>query len=273
MCSPCKKIKMQRTALITGSSNGIGYELARIHAMKGGDLILVARSLSKLREIREQLENKYHVQVYIIGKDLSVASSAKEIFEEVKENHITVEYLINNAGFGNFGLFAESDWSRQEQMINLNVTTLAYFTWLFLPEMIYRRSGKVMNVASVASFAPGPTMAVYYATKAFVLSFSEAIYNEVSDYGITVTALCPGPTQSGFQETASLQGSKLFTGKNIPAAREVAQYGYRSMMKGKTVAIHGIKNKILAHSIRIAPRSLVPKITRRIQEKQYVKEK
>lgn len=264
---------MQRTALITGSSNGIGYELARIHASKGGDLILVARNLSRLQEIKEHFEKKYHVQVYIIGKDLSIASSAREIFEEIKDNHISVEYLINNAGFGNFGLFAETDWNRQEQMINLNVTALAYFTWLFLPEMIYRRSGKIMNVASVASFAPGPTMAVYYATKAFVLSFSEAIHNEVNEYDITVTALCPGPTQSGFQESASLQDSKLFSGKNIPAAREVAQFGYRSMMRGRMVAIHGFKNKILAHSVRLAPRSVVPKITRKIQEEKYAKEK
>lgn len=264
---------MQRTALITGSSNGIGYELARIHASKGGDLILVARNIAKLREIKAQLENKYHVQVYIMERDLSMASSAREIFDEVRQNHITVEYLINNAGFGNFGMFAESDWSRQEQMISLNVTTLAYFTWLFLPEMIYRRSGRIMNVASVASFAPGPTMAVYYATKAFVLSFSEAIHNEVSEYGITVTALCPGPTQSGFQESASLQDSKLFSGKNVPAAREVALFGYRSMMKGRMVAIHGIKNKILSQSIRLAPRAIVPKITRRIQEEKNSKEK
>jgi len=154
-------------------------------------------------------------------------------------------------------------------MINLNVTTLTHFTRLFLPDMINRGSGRILNLASTASFQPGPTMSVYFATKAFVLSFSEAVNNEVRENGITVTALCPGATHSGFQAAASLQDSKMFEGNNFPTSREVAEYGYRAMMKGKAVAIHGFKNSIMANSVRFVPRSLVVKIARKMQAKKY----
>lgn len=260
---------MRNTALITGSSNGIGFEFAGIHAAKGGDLVLVARNLNKLEKLKDDLEKKHHVNIYLIKKDLSMPGAAQEVFDEIRIHRIVIEYLINNAGFGDFGFFAESDWSKQEQMINLNIVSLTHLTWLFLPGMIARNRGKIMNVASTAAFAPGPTMAVYFATKAFVLSFSQAIDNEVREYGVTVTSLCPGPTRSGFSEAASLKGSRLFENRKIPGAREVAEYGYYSMMSGKTVAIHGLKNKIMAHSSRLAPRSLVVKAARKIQEKKY----
>ena len=260
---------MNKTALITGASNGIGYELAKVHAEHGGNLVLVARGKSKMDELKKELEEKYGIKVYTIGKDLSLQGSAKEVYDELKQQNISVDYLVNNAGFGDFGLFAHSDWNKQEQMINLNVTTLAYFTWLFLSDMMKRKSGKILNVASTASFQPGPTMSVYFATKAFVLSFSEAINNEVSENGITVTALCPGATHSGFQAAASMQGSKLFEKNNFPTSREVAEYGYHAMMKGKAVAIHGLKNTILANSVRFVPRSLVVKIARQVQSKKY----
>lgn len=187
------------------------------------------------------------------------------MYEEILKQNIVIDYLENNAGFGDYGLFAESEWDKQEQMINLNVLSLTYLTRLFLPDMIKRRSGKILNVASTASFQPGPTMAVYFASKAFVLSFSEALNNEVSEHGISVTALCPGPTQSGFQDAASMQDSRLFKGNNSPSSREVAEYGYKSMMKGKAVAIHGFRNTIMANSVRFAPRSLVVKIARKMQ--------
>jgi short-subunit dehydrogenase len=260
---------MNKTALITGSSNGIGYELAKVHAEKGDNLVLVARTKSKLDELKKELEEKYKIQVYSIGKDLSKAGAAKEVYDEVKQQNITVDYLINNAGFGDFGLFAESDWNKQEQMINLNITALAHLTRLFLPDMIKRKSGRILNVASTASFQPGPTMSVYFASKAFVLSFSEAINNEVAEHAITVTALCPGATHSGFQAAASMQDSKLFEGNNFPTSEEVALYGYKSMMKGKAVAIHGLKNTLMANSVRFAPRSLVVKIARKMQAKKY----
>lgn len=260
---------MKNTALITGASNGIGYELAMIHAAKGSDLVLVARNRHRMEKLKSELEKKNHVNVYIIMKDLAVPGAAREVFDEIKLHRITIEYLINNAGFGDFGFFAESDWSRQEQMINLNILSLAHLTWLFLPDMISRKRGRIMNVASTAAFAPGPTMAVYFATKAFVLSFSQAIDNEVREHGITVTSLCPGPTETGFKDASSLQGSRIFENRRIPGAREVAEYGYYSMMSGKTVAIHGLKNKLLAHSARMMPPKVVARATRKIQEKKY----
>ena len=259
---------MKNTALITGSSNGIGYEFAWIHASKGGDLVLVARNREKLGKLKSDLEKIHHINVHIIIKDLSVAGAAREVFDEVKMHRIVVEYLVNNAGFGDSGFFAESDWSKQEQMINLNITSLAHLTWLSLPDMISRRRGKIMNVASTAAFIPGPTMAVYYATKAFVLSFSQAIGNEVRDQGITVTSLCPGPTRSGFRENASIDDNRIFDKAGIPGAREVAQYGYYSMMSGKSVAIHGFTNKILAHSGKIIPR-VAAKAVRKIHERKF----
>jgi uncharacterized protein len=260
---------MNKTALITGSSNGIGYELARVHAEKGDDLVLVARNICKLNELKTELEEKQKIKVYNIEKDLSVPGAAAEVYDELKKQNIIIDYLENNAGFGDYGLFAESDWTRQEQMINLNVLTLVHLTRLFLPDMIARKSGKIMNVASTASFQPGPTMSVYFATKAFVLSFSEALNNEVAEYGITVTALCPGATKSGFQAAASLRDSRIFEGNNFPSSREVAEYGYRAMMNGKVVAIHGLKNTILANGVRFAPRSLVVKMARKVQAKKY----
>ncbi len=253
------------TALITGASNGIGLELAKIHASKGGDLVLVARSITKLNELKQELENKYKVKVCTIGKDLSISTATQQVYEETKTQNIEIDYLINNAGFGDFGMFVETDWDKELQMINLNITTLTQFTKLYLQDMVKRGSGKVMNVASTAAFQSGPTMAVYFATKAYVLSFSEAIDNEVSDKGVTVTTLCPGATQSGFQEAAAMQDSALFKGKKLPTSKEVAQYGYKAMMKGQTIAIHGFMNSILANSIRFLPRALVVKITRKIQ--------
>ncbi len=253
------------TALITGASNGIGLELAKIHASKGGDLVLVARSITKLNDLKQELENKYKIKVYTIGKDLSKGNAAQEVYDETKVQKIEIDYLINNAGFGDFGMFVETNWDKELQMINLNITTLTQFTKLYLQDMVKRGSGKVMNLASTAAFQSGPTMAVYFATKAYVLNFSEAIDNEVSDKGVTVTALCPGPTQSGFQNTAAMHDSSLFKGKKLPTSKEVAQYGYKAMMKGQTIAIHGFINNILANSVRFMPRALVVNFTRKIQ--------
>ena len=255
------------TALITGASNGIGLELAKIHASKGGDLVLVARNKSKLDELKHELETKFNIKVYTIGKDLSAANAAKEVYDETSKQQIKIEYLINNAGFGDFGFFTETDWNKESQMINLNITTLTQFTKLYLQDMLKRKSGKIMNVASTAAFQSGPTMAVYYATKAYVLSFSEAVDNEVRDQGISITALCPGATESGFQAAASMEESNLVKGRKLPGSKEVAEYGYAAMLKGKTVAIHGFMNWIMANSVRFIPRSIVVKVTRKIQDK------
>jgi hypothetical protein len=166
---------------------------------------------------------------------------------------------------GDFAFFANSDWHKQEQMINLNVTALTYLTHLFLPGMVQRKFGKILNVASTAAFQPGPAMSVYFATKSFVLHFSEAIADELQGTGVTVTALCPGATESGFQSAASMEDSKLFKGKKVPSSKVVAEYGYRAMQKGKRVAIHGMMNYIMANSVRFAPRNLVTKIARYVQ--------
>lgn len=255
------------TALITGASNGIGLELAKIHAEKGGDLVLVARSKAKLEELKSELENLYKITVHVIGKDLSIANAAQEVYNETTQQNIQIDYLINNAGFGDFGMFVETDWNKELQMINLNITTLTQFTKLYLKDMVNRKSGKIMNVASTAAFQSGPTMAVYYATKAYVLSFSEAVDNEVRDKGVTITALCPGATESGGQAAAAMEESNLVKGKKLPTSKEVAAYGYKAMMKGKTVAIHGFMNWIMANSVRFTPRAVVVKITRKIQDK------
>jgi uncharacterized protein len=255
------------TALITGASNGIGLELARVHASKGDNLVLVARNLAKLVTIKEELEKIHKIKVYAIGKDLSLHNAALDVYNETTQQGIQIDYLINNAGFGDFGMFVETDWDKELQMINLNITTLTQFTKLYLQDMVKRGNGKIMNVASTAAFQSGPTMAVYYATKAYVLSFSEAVDNEVSDKGVTVTTLCPGATESGFQAAAAMEESALVKGKKLPTSREVAEYGYASMMQGKTVAIHGLMNYIMATSVRFTPRALVVKLTRKIQDK------
>ena len=260
---------MNKTALITGSSNGIGLELARIHAEKGDNLVLVARSKDKLERLKEELEQKHNVGVYTIGKDLFNKDAAREVYDELIKQNISIDYLINNAGLGDFGLFAESDWNKQEKMINLNITALTHFTRLFLPEMLRRGNGKILNLASTASFQPGPTMSVYFATKAYVLSFSEAVNNEVRDKGVTVTALCPGSTESGFHAGVAGENNPVKERK-LPSSRTVAEFGYRAMMKGKSVAIPGIKNTIMAYSVRFAPRSIIVKMVRIIQGRKHL---
>jgi uncharacterized protein len=255
------------TALITGASNGIGLELAKVFAANGHSLVLVARNQAKLQELKMQLEAEHKISVYIIAKDLSVVNAAHEIFDETNAQNITIDYLVNNAGFGDFGMFTETDESKELQMIQLNITALTQFTKLYVQQMVKRKAGKIMNVASTAAFQSGPTMAVYYATKAYVLSFSEAVDNEVREHGVSITTLCPGATESGFQAVAAMEESALVKGKKLPTSQEVAEYGYKAMMKGKTVAIHGFKNYILANSVRFMPRSIVVKVTRKIQDR------
>lgn len=252
---------MRRTALITGASNGLGVEFAKIHAAKGDNLVLVARGKDKMNLLKAEIEKRHDVSVYVIGRDLSETGAPKTIYNELKTQKIKIDYLINNAGFGDFGPYEKSNWEKQLEMINLNITAVAYFTRLFLPDMIKNGYGRILNVASTASFQPGPTMSVYFATKAFVLSFSEAIANEVKGTGVTVTALCPGATATGFKTAASLDNSNLFKG-SIATSKSVAEYGYNSMMKGKTVVIHGLINKLMAFSVRFAPRNIVTAIAK-----------
>jgi len=257
----------KKTALITGASSGIGKELAIIHAANNGNLVLIARNIEKLNLIKKELESNYKNSVYVIQKDLSLTDAAIEVYNEIKKQKIEIDYLINNAGFGDFGFFIDTNWQKEQQMINLNIMALTQLCKLFLPDMVKRGNGKIMNVASTAAFQPGPTMAIYYATKAYVLHFTEALANEVEKTGVSITALCPGATASGFQEAAAMEESNLVKGKKLPTSKQVATFGYKSMLKGKRVAIHGLKNYLLANSIRFTPRSLVVKIVRKLQDK------
>ncbi len=258
---------MKKTALITGASNGIGLELAKVHAQNGDNVILIARSADKLNALKTELETQYKINVNCIAIDLSLPNVAQQVYDSVAQLNIKVNYLINNAGFGDFGMFLQTDWSKEEQMISLNINTLTHLTKLYAQDMAKQGGGKIMNVASTAAFQSGPTMAVYYATKAYVLSFSEAIDNEMRPHGVSVTALCPGATASGFQDAAAMHESKLVKGRKLPTSKEVAEYGYKSMMAGKVVAIHVVMNYIMANSVRFTPRALVVKITRFIQDK------
>ena len=245
-------------ALITGASSGIGLELARLLAADGHDLVLAARNEPKLRELAEELGDG---RVQVIATDLSDPSVVAAVHEQVPD----VDVLVNNAGVGDFGPFVDADPVKTLAMIQLNVTSLTELTRRYLPAMVERGEGRVLNVASTAAFQPGPLMAVYYATKAYVLSFSEAIAEELRGTGVTVTALCPGPTASGFQAGASMESSKLVRDKRLPTARAVAAVGHRAMLAGDPVAVVGARNKMLAASIRFTPRPVVRRMVHRMQ--------
>jgi short-subunit dehydrogenase len=259
---------MTKTVLITGASLGIGLEFAKIFARQGYDLVLVARSEDKLKALADEiLRMKPSVTTHLMVKDLSIAGSGKEIFDELRSKNIQIDVLVNNAGFGDYGLFHESKLDRQLQMIDLNVRSLTELTHLFGSLMVARKDGKILNVASTAAFQPGPLLSVYYATKHFVLAFSEGIANEWKEHGVTVTVLCPGPTESGFQEAANMGASKLFKTMKLPSSQEVAQYGFDAMMSGKVVAVHGTMNKVVSSSVRFMPRGLITKVVRKIQDR------
>lgn len=256
---------MNLTALITGGASGLGYELALLLAKDGFRLILVDINADKLLESKLLIEKTYGTSVQIMVKDLSQINISEEIITELGDTKIDV--LINNAGFGVFGAFHKVDWVRQEQMLNLHVITTTHLTKLVLKGMVARGSGRILNLASLAAFQPGPLMSLYYATKGYILSFSEAIANELKGTGVTVTALCPGPTKTSFQEVVANDSSDNKITFNMASAKEVAAYGYKAMMKGKTYAIPGRFNKFLATLPRLIPRNIATKIVRNIQEK------
>jgi short-subunit dehydrogenase len=256
---------MKETVLITGASYGIGKELAELYAKDGYHLVLIARSKDKLQKLAEDFSAKYKIEVKVIVKDLEDPSKAYEIYEEVRKEGIQVDYLVNNAGFGLYGEFIKTELHDELHMIDLNIKTLTALTKLFLPEMIRNRRGGILNVASTAAFQPGPLMAVYYATKAYVLSFTEALANELKGTGVKVTALCPGPTETGFSERAHLEQSKLFQ-TGVMCARDVARIGYKGFLQGKTLVIPGFKNRLLSFCVRFLPRKAVTQIVRHIQE-------
>ncbi len=255
----------RKTALITGASFGIGLELARIFAREGHNLVLVARSADKLRQVASELEKAHGARSLILAVDLTDPGASAYVLDQTTRASIVVDILVNNAGFGQYGLFVENDLEECLRQIQLNVTALTHLTRLYLPEMIERKSGRILNVASTAAFQPGPLMAVYFATKAYVLHFSEALANEVSGTGVTVTCLCPGATATEFHKRANATGMRLLWMGSMDA-RTVAEDGYRALMAGKPLVISGVKNWLVAQSVRFSPRRLVTAIARKTQE-------
>ena len=252
-----------QTALITGASSGIGLELARVFAAHGCSVILVARSAEALGELAAELRRAHKVDALAVPIDLADPAAPEELFRVLEEQGIGIDTLVNNAGFGTHGLFADSDLGAEMQMIQVNVAALVHLTRLFLPGMLMGGRGRILNVASTAAFQAGPYMAGYYASKAFVLSFSEAIAAELEGSGVTVTALCPGPTDTGFQKRAGVEATPLFKANTMSSA-EVARIGYAGMMKGKRIVITGFKNKVLAFATRLVPRKCVTGIAKRL---------
>ena len=254
--------------LITGASGGIGRELARLHTKHCDHLILLGRTQEHLDELKEELlRDNDCLRVDAIAIDLSKPGVADEVYEMLRKKGIDLDFLINNAGFGDFGEFVDAPWNKIEHMMYLNMVTLSRLTQLYAKDMAKRGKGKIMNVASIGAFVPGPLMAAYYATKAYVLHFSEALNNELEGTGVTVTALCPGPTLSGFQMRAGIEKTELYKNKSFATPKQVAEFGHEAMLRGQPVAIHRFRNRVWVFFVRIAPRSVVVKIMRRLLEK------
>lgn len=251
-------------ALITGATSGIGLALARIHAAKGGHLFLVARREAELLRLQTELKTQYGVEVNYLVQDLGVPDAALKVWEKTKSMGIRIDLLINNAGFGDFGYFHQADQPRIQSMVNLNVMALTQLCRLYLPDMIEHKSGGVLNIASTAAFQPGPGMSVYFATKSYVLSFTEALHEEVNEFGIRVSALCPGPTSTQFFDAANMSGTRLTRLMPMPGAEEVAQLGYDALTRGKAVQIYGAMNQFLVFLLRFTPRKWVRKLSKKI---------
>lgn len=251
-----------QTALVTGASSGIGLEIAKELARKRFDLVLVARREDKLQELAALLSP--HVKVTVLPFDLSLPEAPQQLFHALQGT--SIDLLINNAGFADYGLFVESDAQKMSDMLAVNIVALTKLTRLFLPPMIERKRGRIMNVASVAAYFPGPLMSVYYASKAYVLSFSEALINEVEGTGVTVTCLCPGATSSEFQGVAGMGDSKLIQNVTV-TSKAVAQKGVRAMLRGDGVYVPGLNNQLVTLVPRLLPRGALAPFIRRLQEK------
>lgn len=256
---------VHKTALITGASSGIGKALAMEFAQDGYHLVLAARSVDKMQALAQELQQRHQVTVTVIGADLQTDDGARTLHADIQARSITLSALVNNAGYGTFGEFKDAALTDELAMMQLNMNTVVTLTKLFLPDLIATR-GKLLNIASTAAFQPGPYMAVYYATKAFVLSYTEAIAAELAPHGVTVTALCPGPTASGFQDKADMHASALVKGKKLPTSEEVAAKGYRALQRGQRVYIPGCMNWLLAQSVRFSPRNVVTALVQQMSK-------
>jgi short-subunit dehydrogenase len=246
------------TVLITGASSGIGLELARCFAADSSRLVLTARNMEALQSLANELRRTHNIEAPVITADLSLPGTPERIFDELQGRGITVDVLVNNAGFGVWGKFAGLPLQRQLEMLQVNVTALTQLTGLFLPGMVQRRRGGILNVASMAGFLPGPGMAVYYATKACVLSFTEALARELAGTNVTATALCPGPTVTNFGTVSHNDKTRMIRLARM-SAQAVAFYGHRAFRKGRVVAVPGLQNRLIILFTRFAPRSIVRK--------------
>lgn len=255
-----------KTALITGASSGIGREIAEIHASRGGNVVAVARSADALHALKEELERVYAVTVHVIVQDLSAPDAAQAVYDAVNAAGITVDYLINNAGFGGLGKFHEREWDADGAMIRVNVMALTQLTRLFLPDFVARNAGRILNVSSTASLMPGPLQAVYYATKAYVTSLSNALNEEVRDAGVTVTALLPGATATKFAAVSGMEKTALF--KSAASARSVAEDGYTGMLAGKlnVMSAFPLPLRIAAFFMPFIPKRMLLTSVRKMQE-------
>ncbi len=253
------------TALVTGASSGIGRELAKLLAHDRHDLALVGRDRARLDELASDLSRRFSVAALVLVHDLADPAAPAAIARELSDRAVTVDVLVNCAGFGTAGLFAEAPISTQLELIQVNVAAPTQLTALFLPGMIERRRGRILNVASTAAFQPGPFMAVYFASKSYLLSFSEALASELRGTGVTVTTLCPGTTRTEFHERAGLKPVFPFRGPLVSSSEAVARAGYAGLMRGKGLVIPGLANRFFVHAQRLAPRRLTTAITRKLQ--------
>ena len=257
---------MGNVALVTGASSGIGEQLARIHAEHGGDLVLVARRQERLQALADELTGEHDVGVSVIAADLTDEYAPEKIFDRIAEDGTDIDVLINNAGFGGLGKFHERDWALDRDMIQVNIVGLTALTRLFLPEMVERNAGKILNVSSTAGEIPGPLQAVYFATKAYVTSFSNALVEELSDTGVTVTALLPGATDTEFAARSGMEDAPLF--QQTASARSVAEDGYNAMLNGALNVVSGVplERRLMYSLAPLLPRRLVMRGVRKAQE-------
>lgn len=248
-----------KTALITGASSGIGEEFARDLAAKKTDLVLVARSQDKLEKLAKELSNQYQVKVEIIVQDLTEVAAGQRVLEQVQEKGLIIDLLINNAGFGDYGAFCDRSLSKQMAMIQLNISALVELTGLFLPQMQQKGSGAIINISSIAGFQPIPYLSVYAATKAFVLSFSEALWAENKDLGVKILAVCPGPTESEFYKEADFPDSATgLNGMSMTTTEKVVQETFKALDKEQShVVTGGFANQVVVNLPRLIPRDLL----------------
>jgi short-subunit dehydrogenase len=256
----------KQTVLITGASSGIGLELSRVFARDGYDLVLVARSTQKLAALASELKSAHRVNVVVLPVDLSQAGAAKEVFASVQAQRLAIHILVNNAGFGIHKPLVDAEPFEMMQMLQVNILALTELTRLFLPGMLERKSGRILNVGSTGSFAPAPYMAAYAASKAYVLSFSEGLAEELHGSGVTVTALCPGVTPTGFHERAQT-GNIALVHFGVVSAAKVAAAGYRALMRGQRVVVPGFANRLLVLSTYLTPRAILLPLTRNLMAK------